>query len=286
MDSPTERHTVVVDRGSLIERIARTWARDAATHARLLADQDPSWGTEVFELAGGCAVLGGPGLYVNRVLAMGLAGPVAAEDFALLEQRSAVVGVPPSVDVVPTADRSVTELAAARGYLLTRFITTHIRPPGSGTDGLGSSPSITVQRVDAGLLAEWQEVAANGFGEHGDARRASDASAKAAAAMEHTQLLLARGLDDGRLLGCASIAIRDGMATLGAMATLPAERGRGVQTALVAHRVRLAVEVGCDLVTSSTVPANSSERNLVRAGFRPLYETVTLARPLPASGSS
>ena len=110
-------------------------------------------------------MLGGPGLYVNRVLAMGLAGPVAAEDFALLEQRSAVVGVPPSVDVVPTADRSVTELAAARGY---RRRPVHHDPRPAAWFGPGrpraADPSITVQRVDAGLLGEWQEVAAKGFG--------------------------------------------------------------------------------------------------------------------------
>ena len=70
------------------------------------------------------------------------------------------------------------------------------------------------------------------------------------------------------------------------MTTLPSERRRGVQAALIAHRVRLAVDAGCDLVVSSTVPANPSERNLVRAGFRPLYETVTLAKGPPASGSS
>ena len=280
-------HTADVDRGSLIERIARTWAGDAAAHARVLADQDPSWGTEVFDLADGCAVLCGPGLYVNRVLAMGLAGPVGTDDFDLLEQRSAVVGVSPSVDVVPTADRSVTELAGARGYAVVRFITTHVRLSATDPEGPGSDPSIVVQHVDAGLLGEWQKVAAEGFGAHdGDARRASDAFARASDAIANTQLLLARDRDDGHLLGCAGITIRDGLATLGGMTTLPAERGRGVQTALVAHRVRLAAESGCDLVTSSTIPANTSERNLSRAGFRPLYETVTLARPLPASGSS
>ena len=104
-------NTAVVDRGALIERISRTWARNAAEHARVLATQDPSWGTDVFELAGGWAVLCGPGLYVNRALAVGLAGPVTVDNFALLEERSAAVGVPSAVDVVPTADRSLTELA-------------------------------------------------------------------------------------------------------------------------------------------------------------------------------
>ena len=153
-----------MDRGALIERIARTWAVNAAAHARVLAIQDRSWGTEVFELAGGCAVLCGPGLYVNRALAMGLAGPVAGEDFDLLEQRSAVVGVPPSVDVVPTADRSVTELAAPAA---TESCGSSRRTSVRSTPMCGelpSDPSIIIERADGELLGVWQDVAAAGFG--------------------------------------------------------------------------------------------------------------------------
>ncbi len=276
-----------MDRGALIEWIARTWAGNAAAHARVLAIQDRSWGTEVFDLAGGCAVLCGPGLYVNRALAMGLSGPVAGDDFELLEERSAAVGVPPSVDVVPTADRSITELAAARGYGVLRFLTTHIRRLEADVRELSSDPSIMIERADGELLGVWQDIAAAGFGvDEGEPRRASDAFAKAAADVDEGGFLLAHDRRDGRPLGCASVTIRDGLATLGAMTTLPSERGRGVQAALVAHRLRLAAEAGCDLVASSTVPANPSERNLARAGFRPLYETVTLAREPRESGSS
>ena len=280
-------NTAVVDRGALIERISRTWAVDSAVHARVLASQDPSWQTEVFELAGGYAVLGGRGLYVNRALGWGWPGRSPPRTSTLLEERSEVVGVPPSVDVVPTADRTLIELATARGYGILRFLTTHVRPPETSIDELVDDPSIVIERADGELLGVWQDVAAAGFGaDEGDARRASDAFAKAAAAVDGEGFLLARDGGDGRPLGTGSVTIRDGLATLGGMTTLPSERRRGVQAALIAHRVRLAVDAGCDLVVSSTVPANPSERNLVRAGFRPLYETVTLAKGPPASGSS
>ena len=150
-----------------------------------------------------------------------------------------------------------------------------------------SDPSILVERADGELLGVWQDVAASGFGVgEGEPRRVSDAFAKAAAVVDAAGFLLARDGDDGRPLGCASVTIRDGLATLGGMTTLPSERRRGVQAALIAHRLRLASEAGCDLVASSTVPANASERNLARAGFRPLYETVTLAKGPRVTGSS
>ena len=115
---------------------------------------------------------------------------------------------------------------------------------------------------------------------------ASDAFAAAAAVVDGRGFLLARDAADGRPLGCASVTIRDGLATLGAMATRPSERRRGVQATLITHRLRIAAEAGCDLAVSSTIPANTSERNLRRAGFRPLYETVTLAREPREIGSS
>ena len=279
-----------MDRAALIERIARTEAANAAAHAGVLAGQDRSWGTEVFGLAGGQAVLCGPGLYVNRAMAVGLTGPMTADDFELLEQRSAVVGVPPAVDVVPTADRSVIELAAARGYGLLRFLTTHVRPPRRRDRGgrRRATHRSSIERADGELLGVWQDVSAVGFGvAEGDARRASDAFAKAAAVVDRDGFLLARDAVDGRPLGCATRhdPRRVGHARRHDDAAGTSAR-RGVQAALIAHRLRMAAEAGCDLAVSSTVPANASERNLARAGFRPLYETVTLARAPRASGSS
>ena len=152
---------------------------------------------------------------------------------------------------------------------------------------LSPDPTIVIERADGDLLGVWKDVAAAGFDVGpGEPRRASDAFATAAAAVDRDGFLLARDGDDGSPLGCASVTFRDGLATLGGMTTVPAHRRRGVQRALVAHRLRLAAERGCDLAVASTVPVNASERNLVRAGFRPLHETVTLARAPREPGSS
>jgi GNAT superfamily N-acetyltransferase len=280
-----------IDRAALIARISRTWAENAAAHARVLAAQDPSWGTEVFDVGGGVAVLCGHGLYVNRALAVGLGATVTADDFDLLEARSAAVGVPSAVELVPTTDPTVLALAAARGYGVQRFITTDVLPLEREPLPLVPEPvqdlGVVVDVAGGDQLAEWQDVAACGFGvAEGESRRASDVFALASAALDGCRLVLARDAGDGRPLGCASLTISDGLATLGAMTTLPAERRRGVQLALIAHRLRVAVGAGCDLAASSSIPANASERNLLRAGFRPLYETVTIARAPRERGSS
>ena len=59
-------------------------------------------------------------------------------------------------------------------------------------------------------------------------------------------------------------------------ATLPPERGRGAQGALMARRMRDAAEMGCKWVITETgeetpdLP-NPSYRNMVRLGFKLAY---------------
>jgi GNAT superfamily N-acetyltransferase len=59
-------------------------------------------------------------------------------------------------------------------------------------------------------------------------------------------------------------------------ATLPEARGRGSQTALLAHRIAAAAEQGCSLVVTETGERvadrpSASYRNILRAGFEERY---------------
>ena len=242
-------------------------ALNAVALAGALSAQDPSWGTETFEIADGHAVLSGPGLYVNCALAAGLETDVAPHDLDRLEQRSRELGVPPGFEVTELTRKSVLELLVDRGYQIESATNAMIRP----LDDLPAEPDIGVelQAVDEELLPLWLETTALGWGHTADeARRASDAWSRAAFEADEPGLLLARSTDDGRPVGCASLAIRDGVATLGGMSTPPPERGRGVQTALIASRLRLARERGCDIATTQVIAGSGSERNLLRHGFR------------------
>jgi GNAT superfamily N-acetyltransferase len=84
-------------------------------------------------------------------------------------------------------------------------------------------------------------------------------------------MVIAVDTSDGRPLGCASLTLREEVATLGGMSTIPAERGRGVQTALILHRLGVAAAAGCSIATSTTVVGGASERNVQRFGFRPTH---------------
>ena len=79
-----------------------------------------------------------------------------------------------------------------------------------------------------------------------------------------TQVLLVR---EGAAVATGGLHVADGVGRLGAATTLPAARGRGAQSALIAARCALAAGQGARLVTVTAEPGSASLRNLRRAGF-------------------
>ncbi|MBA2281428.1 MAG: hypothetical protein H0W25_09380, partial [Acidimicrobiia bacterium] len=82
---------------------------------------------------------------------------------------------------------------------------------------------------------------------------------------------LARDAATGAALGAGLLLVEDGVGYLANASTLPAARGRGVQTALIAARMARAVAQGSDVLAVLSLPWTSSNRNLKRAGFVPAY---------------
>ena len=250
-----------------VRRVTHVWSIDAAVFAETLADVDPSWGSETFELGGGRVVLCGPGLYVNRAMAVGEDSPLTSADWERLEQRSEAVGVNAAIEITPATAPAVRETARDRGYTLDSEVSALVRSTDL-SDVPPPDPGLEVVPANRGLLPMWQETAACGWAHAtAEARRASDVFARVAALVNGERFTLVRHAGSGRPLGCASLTIRDGVATLGGMSTVPDSRRRGVQTTLIRHRLRVAAASGCDLATSVAAPGGVSERNLLRHGF-------------------
>lgn len=75
-------------------------------------------------------------------------------------------------------------------------------------------------------------------------------------------------------VGTGALHAAGKVAWVGAATTIPAARGRGVQAALLAHRMALAAELGATRVTAKAVSGSGSLRNLMRAGFEAGYDVV------------
>jgi GNAT superfamily N-acetyltransferase len=90
--------------------------------------------------------------------------------------------------------------------------------------------------------------------------------------------------DAEEVVGSAAMFVRDGVASLTGAATRPTHRRRGIQMALLARRVAMALDAGCSLITSETgieVPGqrNSSCNNMIRCGLEIVGTVDNYTRP-------
>ncbi|MEM7274732.1 MAG: GNAT family N-acetyltransferase [Actinomycetota bacterium] len=265
-------------------RALQVRAANAAAHTRSLASLAPAWRSEVHRFAGGWLVLAGVGMYVNQAMVAGLADEVSSSDLDLLIERSEAVGVVPAIEVTAGTQPESVRRIRRRGFVdrpdtdiacLTRAVA------GATVD----APDDVLIRpvVTDAELGLWQRTSAAGW-QHtsDDAHRASEAFAAAAHALANEHFVVAFDADDERPLGCAAMTVRDGVAMLGGMSTIPAERRRGVQAALLRYRIAAAGRMGCDLAITTAACDSASERNLRRHGFAP---TGVIRRFVPSSAT-
>lgn len=261
--------------------IEQAWAACERRTAETLASQDPGWGTKTAPIADGHAVLCGPGLYVNRLLAAGLVADLGVTDVEQLEELSSSVGVAATVECCEATRPGTVDLLERRGYVAGGKTNALVLP--TGVRQLAAAREVVdhvvIEVLEFSGVARWQQAAAEGWGHTDPAhRRASDAFALAAYHSDSPGLLLARDGTDGRVVGCATLRIEGPVATLGGMSTLPGERRRGVQTAMIRHRVAMALDARCSIVSSAAEPGSRSERNLVRCGFEHSHTKVAYSR--------
>ncbi|UBV43070.1 GNAT family N-acetyltransferase [Deinococcus taeanensis] len=117
---------------------------------------------------------------------------------------------------------------------------------------------------------EWAHLSAQGFGP------GSLSTMLVVARTPGTRLFTAQL--HGEAAGSAALAVHEGVGALFGMSTLPAARGQGVQTALLAARVHAAAQTRADLASVFVTPGTPSERNILRAGFRLAALRLTFTR--------
>lgn len=212
----------------------------------------------------------------NRVLGLGLGEPATRAQ--LDEALDFVRGVEAYVTVAPDArPHDLGEQLESHGLLADRGWTKFSRPT---DDPPQASTELRVERDESGEA--FAEAATRGFGVpdlfHDWLRRL--------AGREGWQCFAA--FDGDRPAAAGALFVTGRVAWNGIGATVPEHRGKGGQGALLAARVRAAAEAGCEVVVTETGEpidglANGSYRNIVRAGFEPLYRRRNYLSPIAAS---
>jgi GNAT superfamily N-acetyltransferase len=244
----------------------------------------------LLDVAGGCAVYTGHGLFSNRALGLGIDAPVTDVDLDRIERFYAVRGAPTEIELASIADPGLSGMLAERGYRLGRFrhifalVPTDHRP-GSATESTrgwaapGTGDHV-IERVDDTNRQDWSATLVDGFGYDAadDVARIEEWNDALLATPGVAAFLARRGAEP---VGAASVVLDDGVAVLGGAATRPEHRRRGVQLALIGARLALARDQGCELAVVTADPESVSGRNCERAGFELVCTHAVMVGPGP-----
>ena len=146
-------------------------------------------------------------------------------------------------------------------------------------DGLAIRP---VDPDDASDVARWVELYLAGFG--------VDEPVASAWRRFNPALVRARGYQqfigalDGRDVAAAAMFNRRRVAWLGAATVLPVARGRGIQRALIADRVRRAADAGSTRVLATAEIDSQSAANLERLAISRIWTRAHLRVEPPVPG--
>jgi len=234
---------------------------------------------DVLPVAGGYAIYTGPDSPITQAVGLGMNGPVTAAEFDQLEHFYFSRKEPSRIETCPLADPSLFTLYGERGYRATEFSSVLARSIDT-TTSFATIPGVEIRRAAPTELRLWAEIVAQGFAdEHPVTPELIDIISLFSTG-KTSECYFA--YIDGQIAGGGTVAIRDQVAGLFGASTLPQFRRRGVQTALLHHRLRRAAESGCGVAVSLTRPASISERNILRDGFRVLYTRIKFERSVPA----
>lgn len=235
---------------------------------------------ETLEIGGGVAVFGGVNAPLTHALGIGVNGPMTDSEFDAMERFFHQRGSDALIDLCPMADPSVLEQINKRNYRVIEFNNLMLKrlTPEDLAEAL--PPELGIEEVGANDYTDWCRLTLRGFtglDEPSDEMLAwFEGFCGAARAFRATWL--------GEPAGGASFSLHNGVAMLHGDSTLIAYRNRGIQRALIRHRLMLAETLGADLAMACVVPGTGSHRNYERCGFDLFYMRVNVARAACGKG--
>jgi len=165
---------------------------------------------------------------------------------------------------------------AAEGAWPVGFLQVSTGPPGDIADEHDgrAGPAVVVEPVDGDAIGGFGTVLAAGHG--ADPAEHPDAVAEVARWHQVRGMVPLIGRIDGEMAGGAVLYAHDGAALLADSATVLGQRGRGVGTALLAERVRVAAALGCDVLAGTSRFGSPAHAAHQRAGLRGGYTRTVL----------
>lgn len=237
-------------------------------------------------VAGGCAGRGEAGSWVNNAVGVGLDGAVPDAKLDALVEWFVEKHIEPRVELSPYADRSVVTGLASRGFVIRDWENTFYREIDSAkrTEPAFAPPTdvqmILVDPSDDDMVREYSTVSMSGFFPPGAGPSEFDYEVAARWVKQPRVLSVAAVVGD-RLVAAGSASLDESVpiVSLAGLSVLPEFRRRGIQQALIAHRLNLAAARGATLATIGSRPGAATERNVRRMGFQLAYTKAHVVMP-------
>ncbi len=262
---------------------------EEARQARAMTEIAPQYE----RIMGGVMSFLEPGSWANQACGVGLAGPVTEDEIDRFVTYYTSRGVEPRVEVAQFADPTLITGLGRRGFDLRQFETVLARPILPGEDVMAAMPNdwpmddagneLVIQRVepdDEAMVLESFKVSMSGFMPRGYVPSAAEIGMhRKIVAHPHSDYLVARFGSD--VVGAGGVEYpRDDAIPVGVLfgvSVLTKFRRRGVQQAMILHRVHQAQLRGARVAIIHSMPGASTDRNSMRLGFAPCYTKAILA---------
>jgi hypothetical protein len=277
---------------ALAARIDRAEGRMVAGIAEAVgARQQGGSRVLVLPISGGQSIYAAPGSPMNKVIGLGFEGPIDLEALERIEDEWSERDEAVRIELSILADPSIPVMLSERGYHVHGYENALGRRLGAGLAAeadreFAPAPGVTVERLRQEDERTWMDIAVTSFMNlDGSGSAADDAVSRAAMEEVMADFTGAPGLQrylariNGTPVGVGSLCLSgDNIALLAGAGTLPEERGRGVQKALLHERLVDARAAGADLAVVTTAPGTRSQENVMRRGFVLLYTRIILVR--------
>jgi ribosomal protein S18 acetylase RimI-like enzyme len=235
-------------------------------------------GVASIEAGGGRALFSRPGSPLNKVLGLGLAGPVSDEDLRRIETFYSSRGTAVQIELCPLAATDLAPRLAARGFIVQAFESQLGRAlTGDAAAGARMPEGVRVTLATPAQDDLWVRATAEGFaafepppgGGPAEGVLPIELMADMMSQFVHPSIRRYLAWAGGEVAGGGAAWMHQGVLGIFGTATRPAFRRRGVQTAITLHAMRDAP--AADLAIATTAPGSTSQRTFERLGFHVLY---------------
>lgn len=256
---------------ALSRRLERTEGAANAAFVEARAEHAPAVRATWVDVDGTYAMFDGVDSPLTQSFGLGLFAPPTDAALETLEAFFRSRGADVHHEVSPMADRALVSMLPARDYAPVELTTVLYQPLGAvqlpGATRRSDAPS--ARAITKPEMAAWVDASAQGWSELPEV---SDFMREFGVVSANSRGMTCYVAElGGAIVATGAMSVHGGVALLAGASTIPAWRGRGAQSALLATRLSHAVALGCDLAMICAAPGSTSQVNAERQGFRVAY---------------